>query len=99
VSLPKLATFATGQFLFVVIALEMVLMNTVSTTSNNNCANIFEWFAPVVNIVGHIGLLAERHGPGMPSFDMRCTSYNHTLHNSVVGCDGLQDAAPSKLAV
>ena len=43
---------------------------------NNKCANIPEWFALLVNIVGHVGPLAEKHGSGMRSFDMRCTSYN-----------------------
>lgn len=41
----------------------------------DNDANIPEWFAPVVNIVGHVGILAEKHSSGMRSFDVRCTSY------------------------
>lgn len=53
--------------------------NTVSTTSNNDYANILEWFALVVNIVVHVGPVAEKHSSGMRSFDVRCTSYNPEL--------------------
>src|SRR5436305_3951491 len=51
------------------------LLNTVSS-NNDDQANIPEWFAPVVNLVGHVGPLAKTHDSGMRSFDLRCTSYN-----------------------
>ena len=49
---------------------------SLPNTGDDNQANIPEWFAPVVNIVGHVGPLGKKHDSGIRSFDVRCTSYN-----------------------
>jgi hypothetical protein len=48
----------------------------------DNQANIPEWFAPVVNLVGKVGTLAKKHDSGMRSFDVQCTSYNPEINGN-----------------
>ena len=55
--------------------------------SNDSSANTPEWFAPVVNIVGHAGPLAQTHNSGMRSFNVRCTSYNPEAAGKYKSCE------------
>jgi hypothetical protein len=52
-----------------------------------NSPNIPEWFALVVNIVGHAGLLTQTHNSRMRSFDVQCTSYNPEAPRKYKSCE------------
>ncbi|KFZ23651.1 hypothetical protein V502_01867 [Pseudogymnoascus sp. VKM F-4520 (FW-2644)] len=89
---PESLAFVTGQFFFVTSEVEQTLIiraNPLRTLphSNDSSANIPEWFAPVVNIVGHAGPLTQRHDSGMRSFDVRCTSYNPEAAGKYKSCE------------